>query len=102
MYRRKIGKVFNTYLEKREAIMRDSSVIQHIPNASEELIELALDKDPYAIIHLNRLNEEPQRYIVHSDPWMIQHIHNPSQELLDYVYKNHRTVFDKYFEKVES
>jgi len=33
---------------------------------------------------------------------LIRYIHNPTQEVLDYLYKNHRAIFDDYFEKVES
>ena len=77
-------------------------MICKLPNASEELKRFAVERYPCIILELPNASEELIKLAVELDNNLIRYIPNPSQEILDYVYKNHREVFDEYFEKVES
>jgi len=122
MYKRK--EKYKTEEEKREAVMqyawnilnthnpseeliryaidRDANIIGFIPNASQELWRYAINRYVVGIGRIPNLSEELKMYAVERYVRNIVEIPNPSQEILDYVYKNHRAIFDGYFEKVES
>jgi len=84
-----------------EAVKQYGYSIRYIHNPDKEVQLEAVKQNGNNIQYMHNPDKEVQLEAVKQDGFSMQYIHNPDKEAVEYLYREHRYVFEEYFSLVE-
>jgi len=93
--------LYKTKEEQLEAVKEDGHNIQYMHNPDKEVQLEAVKQDGWSIRYIHNPDKELQLEAVKQNGNSIQSIHNPDKEVVQYLYREKRSIFDEYFSLVE-